>query len=219
MRIRVPGLVEPIRPGKIIGIGRNYAAHAAEMNWPAAPEPVFFLKPSSALIPSGGDVVLPPGAGSVNYEAELVIVIGASARRVTEAEAMSRVAGYALGLDVTARDQQLAAKKAGDPWSQAKGFDTFAPLGPITPANEAPSPADMVFELRQNGQLRQRGVAAEMISSVPRLISALSRTMTLEPGDLIYTGTPEGVGPLSAGDTLEVTGAGLESLTVGVRTG
>jgi 2-keto-4-pentenoate hydratase/2-oxohepta-3-ene-1,7-dioic acid hydratase in catechol pathway len=205
-----------IRPGKLLCIGRNYAAHVREMgdvaDLPA--EPVVFLKPATALVASGGTVVLPRQSADVHHEVELVAVIGRAGKHVPEAEALSYVAAYALGLDLTARDLQAKAKAEKGPWSVAKGFDTFAPLGPLTPARRIPDPQALTIRLHVNGALRQEGTTDHMIFPVARLVAYLSGIFTLEPGDLLYTGTPEGVGPVRAGDRLEATGTGLEPLTV-----
>ena len=207
-----------VRPGKLLCIGRNYAAHVREMgdvaDLPA--EPVVFLKPSTALLASGGTVVLPRQSADVHHEVELVAVVGRRGKHVPEAEALGYVAAYALGLDLTARDLQAKAKAEKGPWSVAKGFDTFAPLGPLTPAGEIPDPQALTIALRVNGELRQEGTTDHMIFPIARLVSYLSSVFTLEQGDLIYTGTPEGVGPIRAGDRLEATGTGLEPLVVSV---
>jgi 2-keto-4-pentenoate hydratase/2-oxohepta-3-ene-1,7-dioic acid hydratase in catechol pathway len=205
-----------VRPGKLLCIGRNYAAHVREMgdvaDLPA--EPVVFLKPATALVGTGGTVVLPRQSADVHHEVELVAVIGKSGKHVPEAEALGHVAAYALGLDLTARDLQARAKAEKGPWSVAKGFDTFAPLGPLTPADRIADPQALTLELRVNGEVRQHGTTDRMIFPVARLVAYLSSVFTLEPGDLIYTGTPEGVGPVRAGDRLEATGTGLAPLVV-----
>ena len=207
-----------VRPGKILCIGRNYAAHLREMGDVAdlPVEPVVFLKPSTALIPSGGTVILPSQSNEVHHELELVVVIGEGGRHIPETEALNHVAGYALGLDVTARDLQAISKANEGPWSIAKGFDTFAPLGPLTPASNISDPQSLTIELKVNGEVRQHGSTAHMIFPVARLVSFLSSVFTLEKGDLIYTGTPEGVGPIKDGDVLEATGTGLGPLRVNV---
>jgi len=211
-----------LRPGKVLCIGRNYAAHVREMGDVAdlPTEPVVFLKPTTALIPSGEAVVIPEMSQEVHHEAEVVLVIGRPGRHIPEAEAMDFIAAYALGLDMTARDLQARSKASKGPWSVAKGFDTFAPLGPFTPAEEVRDPHALTLRLTVNGEVRQEGSTADLIFPFPRLVSYLSQVFTLEPGDLIYTGTPEGVGPVVAGDRLEVTAGGeggrLEPLEVTV---
>ena len=206
-----------VRPGKILCIGRNYAAHVAEMGDVSEAEPVVFLKPSTALVASEGEVVLPRQSDDVHHELELVAVIGTGGRHIAEAEALGHVAAYALGLDLTARDLQAQAKAQKGPWSIAKGFDTFAPLGPLTPADQIPDPQALEIALAIDGETRQRGTTDHMVFSVARIVSFLSSVFTLEPGDLVYTGTPEGVGPVHDGQRLEATGSGLEPLVVTVR--
>ena len=209
---------EAVRPGKILCIGRNYAAHVKEMGDVDAPpaEPVVFLKPSTALVASGGTVVLPRQSADVHHELELVALIGRGGKDIDERDALDYVGAYALGLDLTARDLQAKAKASKGPWSIAKGFDTFAPLGPLTPAAEIGDPQALALHLAVNGETRQEGSTAQMIFPVARLVAFLSTVFTLEPGDLVYTGTPEGVGPIKSGDRLEATGEGLEPLNVTV---
>ncbi len=212
----------PVRPGKILCIGRNYAEHVREMGDVAVPtpeaEPVVFLKPTTALISDGGEVVLPRQSADVHHELELVAVIGTGGRHIAEADALGHVAAYALGLDLTARDLQAQAKASKGPWSIAKGFDTFAPLGALLDAAAVPDPQDVRIALAVNGETRQSGTTADMLTPVARLVAFLSSVFTLEPGDLIYTGTPAGVGPVRAGDRLVATGShGLPTLSVTVR--
>ncbi len=208
-----------VRPGKILCIGRNYAEHVREMGDVAAPpaEPVVFLKPTTALVADGGEIVLPRQSQDVHHELELVAVIGSAGRHVAEADALAHVAAYAMGLDLTARDLQARAKAEKGPWSIAKGFDTFAPLGPLVSAEALGDPQSVSIQLTVNGETRQEGTTADMLFSVARIVSFLSSVFTLEPGDLIYTGTPAGVGPVRPGDVLVATGAGLPTLTVTAR--
>ncbi len=203
-------------PSKILCIGRNYAAHAREMAAEVPAEPMVFLKPPSALIGTGGTVVIPRQTREVHHEVELVAVIGRGGKDIDEAVALDHVAGYAMGLDLTARDIQAAAKAAGAPWTVAKGFDTFAPLGPVTPAGVVGDPQAIEISLTVKGDVRQRGRTSDMMFPVARLVAYLSTVFTLEEGDLIYTGTPEGVGPIRAGDVLVAEGTGLEDLRVDV---
>jgi 2-keto-4-pentenoate hydratase/2-oxohepta-3-ene-1,7-dioic acid hydratase in catechol pathway len=208
-----------LHPGKVLCIGRNYAAHVKEMGDVEAPpaEPVVFLKPSTALVATGGEVVLPRQSADVHHELELVAVIGTGGRHIAEADALAHVAAYALGLDLTARDLQAQSKASKGPWSIAKGFDTFAPLGPLAPADAVGDPQAVEIALTINGEERQRGTTDRMLFSVARIVSFLSSVFTLEPGDLVYTGTPEGVGPVRDGDVLVCTGTGLPPLTVTAR--
>ncbi len=180
-------------------------------------EPVLFLKPATALVGHGGKVLLPSSSSDVHHEVELVVAIGRGGKDIPEAEALNYVDGYAVGLDMTARDIQLRAKKAGLPWSVAKGFDTFAPLGVLTPARKIKNPQSLSIRLSVNGEVRQEGSTSDMIFSVAQVIAFASTVFTLMPGDLLFTGTPEGVGPVQDGDELEATGDGLPALRVRVR--
>ncbi len=205
------------RVGKLLCIGRNFSKHAAEMKSEAPSEPMVFLKPASAVIRSGEEVVLPPMSQDVHHEVELVAVMGEGGKNIPEAEALGHVAAYAVGLDMTARDVQSRAKEKRHPWSVAKGFDTFAPLGPLAPAADVPDPQDLRLELAVDGEVRQSARTGDMLFSVAELIAYCSRIFTLFPGDLLYTGTPEGVGPVQPGDRLEATATGLDPLSVTVR--
>lgn len=196
------------RPSKIVCVGRNYVAHAAELGNEVPTEPLLFLKPPSALIRVGEPIVLPPDAGRVDFEGEIGVVIGRRASHVTQADAMAFVEGFLPVNDVTARELQ----RKDSQWSRAKGFDTFCPIGEMVPVKEVKLDQLSVVS-RVNGEERQRGSASQMVFSIPFLISYISRIMTLEPGDLLATGTPEGVGPLVAGDVVEVELSGLNTLT------
>ena len=206
-----------VQPGKLLCIGRNYAKHAAEMKSAVPTVPMIFLKPRTALVPDGGTVVLPAMSQDVHHEVELVAVIGQGGKNIAEGDALEHVAGYAVGLDMTARDVQAEAKEKGHPWSVAKGFDTFAPLGEVVPASQVGDPQDLRITLSVNGETRQDGHTKDMIFSVARLVAYASTIFTLERGDLLYTGTPDGVGPVDHGDTLVATVDGLPALTVTVR--
>lgn len=204
-------LLPPVVPGKIMCIGRNYAAHAAEHGVSVPDEPVLFLKPPSALIAHGGQIVLPPGAGRVDHEAELAVIIGQRASHVRREEALDYVFGYTSANDVSARDYQ---KKDGQ-WGRAKGFDTFCPLGPwiVTGLDVA----DLAIACHVNGEQRQSARTSDMIFDVATLVSFVSGVMTLLPGDVLLTGTPSGVSPLMAGDTVEVMIEGIGTLRNTVR--
>lgn len=217
MDLVLPGSGTKVRAGKLLCIGRNYAAHAAEMNSSVPERPVVFLKPASALVASGQEIVLPAESRDVHHEVELVAVIGQAGRHIAEPEALSHVAAYAVGLDMTARDLQAEAKKAGLPWSVAKGFDTFAPLGPLAPARAIGDVQDLELQLTVNGEARQRSSTALMLFSVAALVAYCSSIFTLEPGDLLFTGTPAGVGPVREGDSLEARCTNLAPLAVRVR--
>jgi len=195
------------RPSKIVCVGRNYVAHAAELGNEVPSEPLIFLKPPSALIGSGDPIVLPPDVGEVHFEGEIGVLIGRRASWVKEETALEYVGGILPVNDVTARTLQ----RKDSQWSRAKGFDTFCPVGEPKPLEELDLEALSVVT-RVNGKERQRGNAQQMVFSIPFLVSYISRIMTLEPGDLLATGTPEGVGPLLAGDVVEVEVGGLEIL-------
>jgi len=196
-------LLAPCAPTKIVCIGRNFPAHAQEHNAPVPTEPLIFLKPPSAVIGPEQPIILPPQSQQVEHEAELAVVIGRRCRHVPEETALEAVLGYTCGNDVTARDLQ----RTDGQWSRAKGFDTFCPLGPwiIAPFD----PTDMAITCRVNGRMRQFGLTRDMVFPIPRLIAYISAVMTLEPGDVILTGTPSGVGPLRPGDICEVEVEGI----------
>jgi len=195
------------RPGKIIGVGRNYREHAAELGHAVPTRPLLFLKPPSAVIGDGVAIVLPPESSRVDFEAEIGVVIGTRARRVSEQAASDAIAGLTCVNDVTARDLQ----RSDEQWARAKGFDSFCPVGPRVVAVERRRWDDLEVVCRVNGAERQRGRVRDMIFSIPALVAYVSDVMTLEAGDLIATGTPAGVGPLHAGDVVEVEipGVGL----------
>ena len=216
MKITHPTTGASLPIGKLLCIGRNYADHAAEMERDVPDEPMVFLKPATAVVRSGGTVRLPPQSQNVHHEIELVAVIGTEGRNLSAATALDHVAGYAVGLDMTARDLQDEAKAQRHPWSVAKGFDTFAPLGPLVSAEAVGDPQALTLRLRRNGVTQQEASTEDMIFSVAELVAYCSQIFTLTPGDLLYTGTPSGVGPVDDGDTLEATATGIEPLTVSV---
>ena len=204
------GLLCPVQPSKIIGIGRNYKKHAEELKNEVPEEPLMFFKPPSSLLGPGGVVVLPVESSRVDYEGELVVVIGERCRRVPAAEAGRVIFGYSIACDVTARDLQTKDKQ----WTRAKGFDTFCPVGPfVTQLRDASA---LRVQLFVNGERRQDGRTSDMIFDIASLIAYASNAMTLEPGDIILTGTPEGVGPLSNGDAVSVQIDELGELGFGV---
>jgi fumarylpyruvate hydrolase len=210
-QIAVPvqgGGLFPVR--RVYCVGRNYAAHAREMGGdPSREPPFFFTKPADALVTGGADTPYPPASENLHHEIELVLAIGQGGADISVETALSHIFGYAVGLDLTRRDLQDKAKAARQPWDMAKGFDASGPIGTILPA--AAHPAAGRIALLVNGQGRQSGDLADMIWSVPEIIAALSRLVHLAPGDLIFTGTPDGVGPLARGDVLrgEVEGIGF----------
>lgn len=193
---------------KIVCIGQNYRAHVKEMRSTAPAEPMLFLKPSSAIIGDGG-VIEAGDVGRVDHEVELAMVIGRTARKVPEKDALAHVSHIAVFNDVTARDLQSAARNAGNPWTLAKGMDTFAPMSRPVPISRVRDVHDLDLELRVNGEVRQKGNTGDMIFGPEALVSYISRFMTLEPGDIIATGTPEGVSPLNDGDRVEASIPGV----------
>lgn len=202
----------PVQPGKIICVGRNYAAHAAEHGAEVPELPLLFLKPPSSVIGPGEEIHLPPQSAQVEHEAELAIVIGLRGRWIEIGRSRDYILGYAAANDVTARDLQ----RADGQWTRGKGFDTFCPLGPWIETEL--DPADLIVTCSVNDQVRQMGSTRDMIFPVRQLISFVSSVMTLEPGDLILTGTPSGVGPLVDGDHVTVDIENLGALTNPVRT-
>jgi 2-keto-4-pentenoate hydratase/2-oxohepta-3-ene-1,7-dioic acid hydratase in catechol pathway len=188
------------RPGKIIGVGRNYRDHAAELGNTVPAKPLLFLKPPTSVIGDGAAIVLPPESQQVDFEGEIGIVIGRTLRRATEGEARAGIAGITCVNDVTARDLQ----RTDEQWTRAKGFDTFCPVGPLVVPMDPSRFDKLEVFCRVNGAERQHGRAADMVFSILALVSVVSHVMTLEPGDLIATGTPAGVGPLAPGDVVEV---------------
>lgn len=200
-------LLAPVTPTKIVCVGRNYAEHAAELGNEAPSEPLIFLKPPSALIGPDAAVVYPALSQRVDHEGELGVVIGRRCRNVTEADAASYIFGYTVANDVTARDLQ----KTDGQWTRGKGFDTFAPVGPWI--DTAFDPTNRMVRCLVNGVLRQESTTALMIFSIAHIIAYVSRFMTLEPGDLIITGTPAGVGPVKPGDVMTVEVEGLGAIS------
>lgn len=194
---------------KIVAVGRNYRAHAAELGNPVPQKPILFLKPTSSYIVEGESIKIPPGCTSLHHEVELGIVIGKPGTMIQEADAMNHVGGYILALDMTARDFQDEAKKKGQPWSLAKGFDTSCPVSDFIEKSKLSSPDNTSLWLKVNGDVKQKGNTSDMIFSLPYLISYISKYFKLEEGDVILTGTPEGVGPVVKGDSIE---AGLGDL-------
>ena len=195
------------RPGKIVCVGRNYRDHAKELGNEVPKEPLIFLKPPSAVVAPGASIVLPPVSRQVEYEGEIGLVIGSRLRNASEADALKSVRGVLALNDVTARDLQ----KSDSQWTRAKGFDTFCPLGPI--AEGVPDASKLTVVTRVNGTERQRGMATDMVFSFSVLLAYISRIMTLEPGDVIATGTPAGVGMLAPGDTVEIEIVGVSTVS------
>ncbi|KAJ1896324.1 hypothetical protein LPJ66_004062 [Kickxella alabastrina] len=191
---------------KIVAIGRNFSEHAKELGNAVPISPFFFLKPTSSYVVSPGKIEIPQGC-VVHHEVELGVVIGKTGRDISAANASEYIAGYALALDLTARNLQDEAKKKGLPWSAAKGFDTFTPVGSFIPASEIADPHKVRLWIEVAGQIKQNGTTDAMVFQIPQLIEHVSHIMTLEEGDLLLTGTPKGVGPVQPGERVI---AGLE---------
>jgi fumarylpyruvate hydrolase len=201
------GGVFPVR--RIFCVGRNYADHAREMGHdPDGEPPFFFSKPADAVLTGGADMPYPPECAELHHEIELVVALGAGGSDISQNDALSFVWGYGVGLDMTRRDMQAIAKKMGRPWDMAKGFDHSAPMGDLVPAERVDSSKGAI-ELKVNGAIRQSSDLSNMIWNVPETIAYLSRLVRLAPGDLIMTGTPEGVGAVVPGDMLEGAIAGI----------
>jgi fumarylpyruvate hydrolase len=197
-------------------VGRNYAAHAAEMGQGPTPEPpFFFLKPTSALVPGGGDVPWPPETADLQHEVELVIALASGGRRIPESAADLLVFGYGVGIDLTRRDAQAEAKRSGRPWTLAKGFDGSAPCSSLVAIDPSRPLRRGRLRLRVNGRLRQEGDIADQIWSVPALLARLSSLVELRAGDIVFTGTPAGVGSLVPGDRVDASFD--ERISVSVR--
>ena len=206
-------LAAPLIPGRALCIGRNYAAHAEELGNAVPDEPVVFLKASSCVIGHGEAIVAPEWIGQVDYEGELLVILGAGGENIPESNAMNLVAGYTCFNDVTARAKSKSLQSKGHPWFLAKSRDTFGPMGPwAVPASAFPDPTAIRVSLTVNGETRQTGATAQMLHSIPALIAFLSKWIALLPGDVIATGTPPGVGPLQVGDTVAVTVDGIGTL-------
>ena len=205
-------LLAPVQPSKIICVGRNYAEHAREQNVEVPEIPLLFMKPPTAVIGPDEAIVLPPQSKQVEHEGELAVVIGRTGRWIQANEALEYVMGYTVANDVTARDLQ---RRDGQ-WTRGKGFDTFCPIGPWIETEL--DPTDVLVQTRVNGEMRQMASTREMMFPVEQLIAFVSSVMTLLPGDLILTGTPAGIGPLLAGDTIEVSVEGIGSLKNPVTT-
>ena len=199
-------LLAPVTPGKIVAVGRNYAEHAKELGNDVPSEPILFLKPPSSLLSPGGAIEMPEASSRVDYEGELAIVIGRRAKKIDAANWRHYVFGFTCANDVTARDLQ----KKDVQFTRGKGFDTFCPLGPWIETDLDPS--DLAIRTRVNGETKQDGRTSQMVFQPDALIAFISGIMTLEPGDVILTGTPSGVGPLSAGDIVEVEIEGIGTL-------
>ncbi|MBN1293104.1 MAG: fumarylacetoacetate hydrolase family protein [Candidatus Latescibacteria bacterium] len=204
----------PLYPGKIIALGNNYRKHIEEMNQKLPEKPVLFGKWPSTVIGHGDAIVKPSWIGSMSYEAELAFIIGKPAKNVSASEAMNYIAGYTCLNDITARDIQRHDLPAGLPWMPSKNFDTFTPMGPcVLLAEMVKDPVEIDVKSTVNGELRQNGNTRDFIFDIPTVLEYISKIMTLEPGDVVTTGTPEGVGAIEPGDVVEITCGGIGTLS------
>lgn len=207
------GFAFPVR--RIYCVGRNYAAHAREMGAdPTKAPPIFFMKPADSVAPVAGRLSFPPDTDNLHHEVELVVALGQGGWDVAPEDALNLVYGYAVGIDLTKRDRQEEAKAAGAPWERSKAFESSAPMGAIQPVERIGHPESGAVTLAVNGEPRQHGDLKDMIWPVAAIISRLSEIWTLAPGDLIFTGTPEGVGPLKSGDRADAEIAGVGHFSV-----
>ncbi|WP_067854333.1 fumarylacetoacetate hydrolase family protein [Nocardia shimofusensis] len=200
-------LLAPILASKVVCVGKNYAAHAAEMGGAAPEQPVIFIKPNTAIVGPNAPIVYPPSSTRVDYEGELAVVIGRPCKDVPAARARDVILGYTVANDVTARDQQ----QSDGQWTRGKGYDTFCPLGPWIETDL--DPADLEIRTELDGEVRQRSRTSLLLHDIPELVEWVSTVMTLLPGDVILTGTPEGVGPMQVGQQVSVTVEGIGTLT------
>jgi fumarylpyruvate hydrolase len=206
----------PVR--RIICVGRNYAAHAREMGRdPDREPPFFFLKPADTVVDDGATVPYPPETENFHYEIELIVAIGTAGTNIPVERALDHVFGYGVGIDLTRRDLQLAAREQGRPWDWGKGFDLSAPIAPLHPVSEVGHPTAGRIWIAVDGQVKQDSDIAKLIWPVPDIISIASRSMELQPGDLIMTGTPEGVGPVRRGEVMTGGIDGLGEIRIAVR--
>jgi acylpyruvate hydrolase len=210
---------EKIPVSKILCLGLNYASHVSEMKWDKPEEPVVFMKPASAIIHNGEQIFLPSFSREIHHEVETVILIGETCKNIQTADAAEYICGVGIGLDMTLRDVQSEAKKKGKPWTVAKGFDTSAPVSDFISRKLLSDINNLDFRLTVNGETRQQGNTRDMLFNFSEIISYLSGIFTLNRGDLIFTGTPEGVGPVNPGDKLTATLGELVTLNVSVSDG
>jgi 2-keto-4-pentenoate hydratase/2-oxohepta-3-ene-1,7-dioic acid hydratase in catechol pathway len=203
--------------GKLVCLARSYKKHAQEMNSEIPKEPVIFLKPASSVIFNGDAIKIPKMSQSIHHEVELGVVIGKKCKNISKKDAMDYIKGYLVALDITARDIQSEMKKKGWPWTIAKSFDTFAPISEVILKKDVTKPQNLDISLKVNGEERQKSNTSYMIFSIEQIIEYISNIMTLEPGDLILTGTPEGVSEIKSGDILEANLGNICSLKVNVN--
>ena len=215
--VKIPAIGREYAIGKIVCLGRNYAEHARELGNEVPSAPVLFMKPATAVIDDGGTVRIPAYSQACHHEVELALLIGREARGVAPEQAMACVAGFGVAIDMTLRDVQDHLKSKGLPWEIAKGFDTSCPLSDFVSASKVSDPHDLALRLWVNGEQRQNGTTAAMIHRVPQIVAHISSIFTLEPGDVILTGTPSGVGQVRNGDVMEAEIAGVGRLRIFVE--
>ena len=215
-QVRIIGKEESLPLGKIVCVARNYAEHIRELGNEVPERPVFFMKPASSVIAAGGTIVIPPYSQDCQHEVELAVLIGRTIKGIAAAEALSAVAGYGVAIDLTLRDVQNDLKSKGLPWEIAKAFDTACPLSDFVAGTTVSDPQNLSISLQVNGAVRQDASTALMLRPLPELIAAISAIFTLEPGDIILTGTPAGVSRLHSGDRVIATISEVGSLTVTV---
>ena len=215
--VRLIGTQNVFRVGKVVCLGRNYREHIRELGNEIPERPVLFIKPATSIIRHGEKVVIPAYSHDCHHELELAVLIGKWGKNIPEDGAMDHVAGYGVAIDLTLRDVQSSLKEKGLPWEIAKGFDTACPLSDFVPAGQVPDPHDLHITLKVNGQLRQDSSTQRMMRRIPRIIHEVSAIFTLEEGDIILTGTPEGVGPVTSGDRLTADIEKVGGLEVSVQ--
>lgn len=213
---KIPATNQQFTIGKIVCLARNYAEHARELGNETPSVPVLFIKPASSVIGDGDTVQIPAYSQECHYEVELAVLIGRQTKNVTADEALECIAGYGVGIDMTLRDVQNQLKARGLPWEIAKGFDTACPLSDFVPVGAVTDPHALNLVLAVNGEIRQNGYSSDMISRIPQIIAHISAIFTLEPGDVILTGTPAGVGQVRAGDIITAEIVSVGRLTVQV---
>jgi len=202
--------------GKIVCLGRNYVDHIHELGNEIPQAPVLFIKPATSIIPDGGRIVIPPYSSDCHHEVELALLIGKKGRQIAEEKVFEHIAGYGVAIDLTLRDVQARQKEKGLPWEIAKAFDTSCPLSDFVPADKVADPHNLQLTLSVNGATRQDGNTALMMRRIPQIVAEMSEIFTLEEGDVILTGTPAGVGPITSGDTVIAEIEGVGRLQVGV---
>jgi 5-carboxymethyl-2-hydroxymuconate isomerase len=215
--VKIPATNQEFPIGKIVCLARNYAEHAKELGNETPTAPVLFMKPASSVISDGEAVRIPAYSQECHYEVELAVLIGKQARNVSAEEALEHVAGYGVSIDMTLRDVQNQLKSKGLPWEIAKGFDTACPLSDFVPAGAVPDPHALNLKLAVNGEGRQDGWSSDMINRIPQIIAHISGIFTLDPGDVILTGTPAGVGQVRAGDVMIAEIVTIGRLTIPVK--